>query len=409
MTKSSTSNKCFGIQLTLCKLLALCYICELKLFKKKLKKSEIESIVKNIPLLGSSQTIGEAGALANVQIIGKEVIIDLLMYSPSLQSRKKIETHVGDALEEKLSDDYTYIVKVTHKNTAEEKPNLIKGKPLKGVQNIIAIASGKGGVGKSTVTANLAVTLSKMGFKVGVLDADIYGPSMPLMFDVTFERPLSVQVDGKSKMKPIENYGVQLLSIGFFTKPDQAVIWRGPMASKALNQMIFDADWGALDFLLIDLPPGTGDIHLSILQALPVTGAVVVSTPQAVALADAKKGVAMFQQDSIQVPVLGIVENMSYFTPDELLENKYYIFGRDGAKYLAEDIDVPFLGGLPLVQGLREAGDVGRPAVLQGGAIENAFTSITQSLITQLVKRNKELPPTEIVKITTMAGCSAVS
>ena len=242
-----------------------------------------------------------------------------------------------------------------------------------------------------------------MGFKVGVLDADIYGPSMPLMFDVTFERPLSVQVDGKSKMKPVSNYGVQLLSIGFFTKPDQAVIWRGPMASKALNQMIFDADWGELDFLLIDLPPGTGDIHLSILQALPVTGAVVVSTPQAVALADAKKGVAMFQQDSIQVPVLGIVENMSYFTPEELPNNKYYIFGRDGAKYLAEDVGVPFLGGLPLVQNLREAGDVGRPAVLQGGATEDAFTSITQSLITELVKRNKELPPTEIVKITTMA------
>jgi ATP-binding protein involved in chromosome partitioning len=374
-----------------------------------LKKSDIASIVKHIPLLGSSQSIGDAGALSNVQIMGKEVLIDLLMHSPSLQSRKKIEAHVEAALKEKLSDDYTCKVKVTHKNKTDEKPNLIKGKPLKGVQNIIAIASGKGGVGKSTVTANLAVTLSNMGFKVGVLDADIYGPSMPLMFDVAFERPLSVQVDGKSKMRPIENYGVQLLSIGFFTKPNQAVIWRGPMASKALNQMIFDADWGALDFLLIDLPPGTGDIHLSILQALPVTGAVVVSTPQAVALADAKKGVVMFQQDSIQVPVLGIVENMSYFTPEELPENKYYIFGKDGAKYLAEDIDVPFLGDLPLVQGLREAGDVGRPAVLQGGAIENAFTSITQSLITQLVQRNKELPPTEIVKITTMAGCSAVS
>ena len=187
------------------------------------------------------------------------------------------------------------------------------------------------------------------------------------------------------------------------------VIWRGPMASKALNQMIFDADWGELDFLLIDLPPGTGDIHLSILQALPVTGAVVVTTPQAVALADAKKGVAMFQQDSIQVPVLGIVENMSYFTPEELPENKYYIFGKDGAKYLAEDTGVPFLGDLPLVQSLREAGDVGRPAVMQGGATENAFTNITKSLITELVQRNKELPPTEIVKITTMAGCSAVS
>ena len=361
-------------------------------------------------LPGSSQTIGDANALTNVQLIGKEIVIDLALASPSLQSRKKIEAHVGSVLQNKIGEDYSFQVHVTHQaSPSAPQPNIIKGKALKGVQNIVAIASGKGGVGKSTVTANLAVTLSNMGFKVGVLDADIYGPSMPLMFDVAFERPLSVQVDGKSKMKPVSNYGVQLLSIGFFTKPDQAVIWRGPMASKALNQMIFDADWGALDFLLIDLPPGTGDIHLSILQALPVTGAVVVSTPQAVALADAKKGVAMFQQDSIQVPVLGIVENMSYFTPEELSDHKYYIFGRDGAKYLAEDVGVPFLGDLPLVQSLREAGDIGRPAVLQGGTTEDAFMSITQSLIKELVKRNKELPSTEIVKITTMAGCSAVS
>lgn len=375
-----------------------------------MKKPAVESLVKAITLPGSSQTIGDANALTNVQLIGKEIVIDLALASPSLQSRKKIEAHVGSVLQDKIGEDYSFQVHVTHQaSPSAPQPNIIKGKSLKGVQNIVAIASGKGGVGKSTVTANLAVTLSNMGFKVGVLDADIYGPSMPLMFDVAFERPLSVQVDGKSKMKPVSNYGVQLLSIGFFTKPDQAVIWRGPMASKALNQMIFDADWGELDFLLIDLPPGTGDIHLSILQALPVTGAVVVSTPQAVALADAKKGVAMFQQDSIQVPVLGVVENMSYFTPEELPENKYYIFGRDGAKYLAEDVGVPFLGDLPLVQSLREAGDIGRPAVLQGGVTEDAFTSITQSLITELVQRNKELPPTEIVKITTMAGCSAVS
>ena len=375
-----------------------------------MKKPAVESLVKTITLPGSSQTIGDANALTNVQLIGKEIVIDLALASPSLQSRKKIEAHVGSVLQDKIGENYSFQVQVTHQaSPSAPQPNIIKGKSLKGVQNIVAIASGKGGVGKSTVTANLAVTLSNMGFKIGVLDADIYGPSMPLMFDVAFERPLSVQVDGKSKMKPVSNYGVQLLSIGFFTKPDQAVIWRGPMASKALNQMIFDADWGELDFLLIDLPPGTGDIHLSILQALPVTGAVVVSTPQAVALADAKKGVAMFQQDSIQVPVLGVVENMSYFTPEELPENKYYIFGRDGAKYLAEDVGVPFLGDLPLVQSLREAGDIGRPAVLQGGVTEDAFTSITQSLITELVQRNKELPPTEIVKITTMAGCSAVS
>ena len=376
-----------------------------------MKKAAVETIVKDILVPGLSQTIGSVNALTNLQVIGKDVVIDLALTSPSLQSRKKIEKHVRSVLQEKMSKDYNLQVNVAHQESSPSAPqsNIIKGKTLDGVQNIVAIASGKGGVGKSTVTANLAVSLSNMGFKVGVLDADIYGPSMPLMFDVTFERPLSVQVGGRSKMKPVSNYGVQLLSIGFFTKPDQAVIWRGPMASKALNQMIFDADWGELDFLLIDLPPGTGDIHLSILQALPVTGAVVVSTPQAVALADAKKGVAMFQQDSIQVPVLGIVENMSYFTPEELPDSKYYIFGRDGARYLAEDLGVPFLGGLPLVQNLREAGDVGRPAVLQGGANEEAFTSITQTLITELVQRNKELPPTEIVKITTMAGCSAVS
>jgi len=375
-----------------------------------LKKPAIVSLIKTITLPGgSSQNIGDANALTNVQLIGKEIVIDLALESPSLQLRKKIEAHVEQVLQDQIGENYSIQVHVTHQaSPSVSQSNLIKGKAIDGLQNIVAIASGKGGVGKSTVTANLAVTLSNMGFKVGILDADIYGPSMPLMFDVAYERPLSVQVDGKSKMKPVSNYGVQLLSIGFFTKPDQAVIWRGPMASKALNQMIFDADWGELDFLLIDLPPGTGDIHLSILQALPVTGAVVVSTPQAVALADAKKGVAMFQQDSIQVPVLGIVENMSYFTPEELPDNKYYIFGKDGAKYLAEDVGVPFLGDLPLEQSFREAGDVGRPAVMQGGATEDAFTSITQSLITELVQRNKELPPTEIVKITTMAGCSAV-
>ncbi|NND88865.1 MAG: Mrp/NBP35 family ATP-binding protein, partial [Flavobacteriaceae bacterium] len=303
-------------------------------------------------------------------------------------------------------------VQVNIKIEAPEKPqnpNMIKGKPIPGIKNIIAVASGKGGVGKSTVTANLAVTLSKMGFKVGILDADIYGPSIPIMFDVALERPLSVNVDGKSKMKPIESYGVKVLSIGFFTKPDQAVIWRGPMAAKALNQLIFDAAWGELDFMLVDLPPGTGDIHLSIMQSLPITGAVIVSTPQNVALADARKGVAMFQQENIDVPVLGMIENMAYFTPEELPENKYYIFGEKGAENLAEDLDIPFLGGLPLVQGIREAGDVGRPAALQADTItEKAFDTITKAVVAETVKRNEHLPPTEAIKITTMAGCSAV-
>jgi len=221
------------------------------------------------------------------------------------------------------------------------------------------------------------------------------------------EKPLSVNIDGRSKMKPIENYGIKMLSLGFFTDANQAVIWRGAMASKALNQMIFDAHWGELDFMLIDLPPGTGDIHLSIVQAIPITGAIIVSTPQNIALADAKKGVAMFQQESINVPVLGIIENMSYFTPAELPDNKYYIFGQDGAKNLAGDIKVAFLGEMPLVQSIRESGDVGRPASMQEDSpIEKAFSKIAQNMLTQLLKRNDDLPETEVVRITNMSGCS---
>ena len=286
----------------------------------------------------------------------------------------------------------------------------INGNPIEGIKNVIAIASGKGGVGKSTITSNIAITLAKMGFNVGILDADIYGPSIPIMFDIADARPLSVNIEGKNKMKPIESYGVKVLSIGFFTKPDQAVIWRGPMASKALNQMIFDATWGELDFLLVDLPPGTGDIHLSILQALPVTGSVIVSTPQNIALADARKGIAMFNQKSINVPVLGIVENMAFFTPNELPENKYYIFGKDGAKNLSDDMNVKFLGEVPILQSVREASDFGHPASLQENSkISLTFNEISKNLVSELVKRNKDLPPSEILKITTMAGCSAVN
>ena len=248
-----------------------------------------------------------------------------------------------------------------------------------------------------------------MGFQVGMMESEIYSTSMHKMNDIAMEKPLSVNIDGKAKMRPVENYGVKMLSIGFFTQPNQAVIWRGPMASKALNQMIFDAHWGKLDFLLLDLPPGTGDIHLSIMQSLPVTGAVVVSTPQEIALAAARKGVAMFQQEAINVPVLGIVENMAYFTPKELPNNKYHIFGKDGAKNLAEDLQVPFLGEVPLVQSIREAGDVGRPAALQTATpTEEAFEDLTRKVVSELVKRNKDLPPTEAIKITTMAGCAAV-
>lgn len=375
----------------------------------KLNKKDILEALKTITAPGEGENMVDSGAVTNVVTFADEVIVDITIKNPSLQAKKKTEVEILQTIHKEVYEKAKIKVNVKVDAPAKPKVNEIKGKPIPGIQNIIAVASGKGGVGKSTVTANLAVTLAKMGFKVGVLDADIYGPSIPIMFDVANERPLSINVDGKSKMKPIENYGVKVLSIGFFTKPDQAVIWRGPMASKALNQMIFDAAWGELDFLLLDLPPGTGDIHLSIMQALPITGSVVVSTPQNVALADAKKGVAMFQQDSINVPVLGIIENMAYFTPAELPENKYYIFGQEGAKNLAEDLKIPFLGEVPLVQSIREAGDIGRPAALQTATqTEAAFEEITRNVVQQVVDRNENLPATEAIKITTMAGCSAV-
>lgn len=374
----------------------------------KLQKQDILKALETISVPGEGGNMVETGAVKNVITFGDEVIVDITIKNPSLQAKKKTEVDIMKAIHDLVYEKAK--VTVNLKVEAPTEPvNEIKGNPIPGIQNIIAVASGKGGVGKSTVTANLAVTLSKMGFKVGILDADIYGPSIPIMFDVENERPLATNVDGKSKMLPVENYGIKVLSIGFFTQPNQAVIWRGPMASKALNQMIFDAHWDELDFLLIDLPPGTGDIHLSIMQALPLTGAVVVSTPQSVALSDAKKGVAMFQQENINVPVLGIIENMAYFTPEELPDNKYYIFGKEGAKNLAEDLKVPFLGDIPLVQSIREAGDVGRPAALQEGTpLDKAFSELTKNVVQEMVNRNENLPPTEVIKITTMAGCSAV-
>jgi len=376
----------------------------------KLKKQDILKALEQITVPGEGQNMVESGAVTNVVTFADEVIVDLTITNPSLQAKKKAEVEIMQIIHKQVYEKAKITVNVKVDAPAKSAANPIKGKDIPGIQNIVAVASGKGGVGKSTVTANLAVTLSKMGFKVGVLDADIYGPSMPIMFDVELERPVAVTSDGKSKMKPVENYGVKMLSIGFFTKPDQAVVWRGPMAAKALNQMIFDAAWGELDFLLIDLPPGTGDIHLSIMQSLPITGAVVVSTPQNVALADAKKGVAMFQQESINVPVLGIIENMAYFTPEELPNNKYYIFGKEGAKNLAQDLNVPFLGELPLVQSIREAGDFGRPAAMQTGTdLEKAFELLTQNVVQEIVRRNDKLPPTEAIKITTMAGCAAVT
>ena len=375
----------------------------------KFTKRDISKALSTITVPGEGENMVDSKAIQNIIVFGDEVIVDITISNPTLQARKRTEITIIKTIHDQVYKKAKVKVNVKVEKSANNSSSIIKGKPIAGIQNIIAVASGKGGVGKSTVTSNIAVTLSKMGFKVGILDADIYGPSIPIMFDVSNEKPLAVNVNGASKMKPVENYNVKILSIGFFTKPSQAVVWRGPMAAKALNQMIFDAAWGELDFLIIDLPPGTGDIHLSIMQSLPITGAVIVSTPQNVALADAKKGVAMFQQQSINVPVLGIVENMAYFTPEELPENKYYIFGKEGAKHLAYDLNLPFLGEIPIVQSVREAGDFGRPAALQENTpVELAFKGLSQEIVKQVVNRNESLPPSEVIKITTMAGCSAV-
>ncbi|HEY9487253.1 MAG TPA: Mrp/NBP35 family ATP-binding protein, partial [Chryseosolibacter sp.] len=270
---------------------------------------------------------------------------------------------------------------------------------LPGVKNIIAIASGKGGVGKSTVTSNLAVALAQAGAKVGLIDADIYGPSVPTMFNCEHEQPMIKQVNGKNIIIPLEQYGVKLLSIGFLTPPDSAVVWRGPMASSALKQFFGDADWGELDYLLVDLPPGTSDIHLTLVQTVPVTGVVIVTTPQKVALADATRGLAMFKQPQINVPVLGVVENMAYFTPEELPDNRYYIFGKDGGRNLAEKHNVPFLGQIPLVQSIRESGDSGSPAAMKSGPTGDAFNALARRLASQIAIRNANFAGTQKVEM----------
>ena len=375
----------------------------------KFKKEQILKALETITVAGEGKNMVESGAVKNVMTFADEIVVDLVLSSPAMHIKKRAEADVIKTIKEKVSEEAKVTVNIKIEAPVKpSNPNLIKGKNIPGIKNIIAVASGKGGVGKSTITANLAVSLSKLGYKVGILDADIYGPSIPIMFDVVKERPLSTTIDGRSKMKPVENYGVKVLSIGFFTTPEQAVIWRGPMASKALNQLIFDAAWGDLDYMLIDLPPGTGDIHLSIMQSMPITGAVVVSTPQPVALADARRGVAMFQQENIQVPVLGVIENMAYFTPEELPENKYYIFGKEGAKNLSEDLNISFLGEIPLVQSIREAGDSGRPAALQEETpLAKAFEIITKEVIKELNSRNEILPPTEVIQMTNSVGCSS--
>ncbi|MCB9187099.1 MAG: Mrp/NBP35 family ATP-binding protein [Flavobacteriales bacterium] len=363
-----------------------------------LNKTEVAEALKKVKSPAGNVSITESGELKNIQVFGKEVDIDLEVKSPALNIRKKLESDINTVLFEAFGD-----VKVRINIAAKPIQQGPQGPPtMNKVKNIIAVASGKGGVGKSTITANLAVGLAKLGYKVGLVDADIYGPSMPLMFDIVHEKPKVQVIDGKQYMMPVESYGVKVMSIGFFADPRQPIVWRGAMATKALKQMFGDVWWDELDYLLLDLPPGTGDVHLTLVQSVPVTGAVVVSTPQEVALADARKGVAMFQLDSINVPVIGLVENMAWFTPAELPENKYYIFGKDGVKGLSEQLNIPFLGQIPLVQSVREAGDVGRPALLQDNTpVAELFKQLASAVNQEVENRNTTLEPTKKVEITT--------
>ena len=335
----------------------------------------------------------------NIRIDGNKVSFSLLFEKPNdpfIKSVVKaaetaILTYVGEEVDIKGN------ITVDAKQAARPEPD----KLLPEVKNIIAVSSGKGGVGKSTVAANLAVALALQGHKVGLLDADIFGPSQPKMFNVEEARPYMVEVGGRELIEPAANYGVKLLSIGFFVNKEDAVLWRGAMASNALKQLIGDANWGELDYFLIDLPPGTSDIHLTMVQTLAITGAVVVSTPQEVALADARKGISMFTGDKVNVPVLGLIENMAWFTPAELPENKYYIFGKEGCKRLAEELNVPLLGQIPIVQSICEGGDQGKPVALNPDSITGkAFQELAENVVKQIDYRNEHLAPTERVIVT---------
>lgn len=348
---------------------------------------------------GTGKNIVEAGMVDdNIRIDGNKVSFSLIFEKPTDPFMKSVVKAAETAILTYVGEDVEIAGNISVTTVQQARPEV--GKLLPQVKNIIAISSGKGGVGKSTVAANLAVALAKLGYKVGLLDADIFGPSMPKMFQVEDARPYAEMIDGRELIVPIEKYGVKLLSIGFFVNPDQATLWRGGMASNALKQLIGDASWGDLDYFLIDLPPGTSDIHLTVVQTLAVTGAVVVSTPQQVALADARKGINMFTNEKVNVPILGLVENMAWFTPAELPQNRYYIFGKEGAKKLAAEMKVPLIGQIPIVQSICEGGDDGKPVALNEDTVTGqAFIQLAEELVRQTEKRNAEQAPTRIVEV----------
>lgn len=344
---------------------------------------------------GNGKNIVEAEMVAdNLRIDGMKVSFSLTFEKPTDPFMKSVVKAAETAIHTYVSKEVEVTITTESRQAARPEP----GKILPQVKNVIAVSSGKGGVGKSTVAANLAVALSKLGYKVGLLDADIFGPSVPKMFQVEDARPYAETVEGRDLIVPIEKYGIELLSIGFFVAPDQATLWRGGMASNALKQLVGDAKWGELDYFILDTPPGTSDIHLTLLQTLAITGAVIVSTPQEVALADARKGINMYMNDKVNVPILGLVENMAWFTPAELPNNRYYLFGKEGTKRLAEELNVPLLGQIPIVQSICENGDNGTPAALDDNSmVGQAFLELARNVVKQTEKRNAEMAPTEIV------------
>jgi len=369
---------------------------------------QVLEVLKQVVEPESGKDLVSLSAVSSLEVEEGKVsfVLALPEGNPFIKSVEKACRKALLALDENLEVGVLSTPRIqTGKITAGRKDDK---KVLPGVKNIIAVASGKGGVGKSTISANMAVALAKTGAKVGLLDADVYGPSQPKMFGVENAKPEVKKVDGKDIIIPIEKYGVKLLSIGFFVKPEDALIWRGAMATSAITQFIRDTDWGELDYLILDLPPGTGDIHLTMVQTIPITGAVIVSTPQDMALADALRGIAMFRAEKIEVPIVGFIENMSWFTPEELPDNKYFIFGKNGLKELAERLEIPLLGQIPIVQGIRESGDNGEPIVLKEESIAgDAFAELAKNVFEKIEDRNAMLSPTKIVEIDPDAkGCS---
>ena len=359
-------------------------------------EKDILKALENVQEPDLGKDLVSLNMVKNIQITGDEVSFTVVLTTPACPLKDLIKNACINAVQLLVNKEAVVTVNFTSKTTTLRKDNNV----LKDVKNIIAVVSGKGGVGKSTVASNLALAIAESGAKVGLMDADIYGPSVHIMFGVRGERPVMKDVDGKGKIVPLERYGIKLMSIGLLVDEKQAVVWRGPMVSSAIRQFVTDVDWGDLDYLIIDMPPGTGDIHLTIVQTVPVTGVIVVTTPQLVALADAKKGIAMFNQAQLKVPVIGLVENMSYFTPAELPENKYFIFGKEGGKHLAEEFDIPFLGEIPLVQSIREGGDLGIPVMMSDDEVsKKAFIEFSDNAIRGIAMRNAQLPATEVSEI----------